>query len=107
MRSPKATATAAGRRVSPRSPTTKRGGRPGPLVRGAVFRRNRCDNNASIDIGGLVADVLVEHCTVQHSDRGILVARASSRCCPARELLDDVAQPIVDEGSRALVISQR
>ena len=81
------------------------GGRPGPLVRGAVFRRNRCDNNASIDITGLVADVLVEHCTVQHSDRGIVVARTARGVVLRENSFEDVARPIVDEGGRALVIS--
>jgi len=79
------------------------GARPGPLVRGAIFRRNRCDNNASIAIGGLTADALVEHCTVKHSDRGIVVQPSAEGVLLRENTFADVAQPIVDEGRRALV----
>ena len=79
------------------------GARPGPLVRGAIFRRNRCDNNASIAVRGLTADVLVEHCALRHCDRGIVVQPSTDGVLLRENTFDDVAQPIVDEGHRALV----
>jgi hypothetical protein len=79
------------------------GARPGPRVRGTIFRRNRCDNNASIAVGGLTADVLVEHCTIKHCDRGIVVQKSVDGVLLRENTFEDVAQPIVDEGHRALV----
>jgi len=46
----------------------------GPLVRGAIFRRNVCRNNASFYINGAAVDVLVEHCVIRNADVGIKVA---------------------------------
>jgi hypothetical protein len=83
------------------------GGRPGRLVRGVMFRRNHCDNNASISIAGSVADALVEHCDVQHSERGIHVERGVSGVLLRENTFDDVAQPLMDEGSGTVVIPQR
>ena len=45
----------------------------GPLVRGTIFRRNICRNNASFNISGVTVDTLVEHCTVRNADIGIKV----------------------------------
>lgn len=45
----------------------------GPLVRGAIFRRNVLHNNAGIRIAGRTEDALVEHCIVRNTDTGITV----------------------------------
>ncbi len=46
----------------------------GPLVRGTIFRRNICRNNASFQIGGATVDTLIEHCTVRDTEVGIKVS---------------------------------
>lgn len=50
----------------------------GPVVRGAIFRRNACHNNASFHLGGATVDSLVEHCVVRNADVGIKVAPATT-----------------------------
>ena len=49
----------------------------GPLVRGTIFRRNLCRNNASFSIAGATVDTLVEHCTVRDTDIGIKVGASA------------------------------
>jgi len=80
------------------------GGQPGPLVRGAVFRRNVCRNNASINIGGLTAGVLVEHCTVKHTERAIIVDRGASDVLLRENATEDVERPVVNEGKSTMVV---
>ena len=46
----------------------------GPMVRGTIFRRNVCRNNASFHIGGATTDSVVEHCVVRNADIGIKVS---------------------------------
>lgn len=49
----------------------------GPLVRGTIFRRNICRNNASFNINGATVDTLAEHCTVRDNDIGIKVGASA------------------------------
>lgn len=46
----------------------------GPMVRGAIFRRNVCDNNAGFQLGGATVDSLVEHCVIRDADVGLKIA---------------------------------
>lgn len=67
----------------------------GPLVRGAIFRRNVCRNNASFHIDGATADVLVEHCVVRHADIGIKVAPSAKGVLLRGNEFENVARPEV------------
>jgi hypothetical protein len=67
----------------------------GPLVRGAIFRRNICRNNASFHIGSATADTLVEHCVVRHAEIGIKVAPGAKGVLLRGNEFEDVAQPEV------------
>ena len=64
----------------------------GPLVSGAVFRRNIGANNASFNLGGATADVIVEHCVVRHTDVGIKVAASVKGVLLRDNTFEDVGQ---------------
>lgn len=64
----------------------------GPLVRGTIFRRNICRNNASFHISGGTADTLVEHCAVRHADLGIKVDPAAKGVLLRDNEFEDVKQ---------------
>jgi hypothetical protein len=68
----------------------------GPLVRGAVFRRCVCRNNASFHLGGATADVLVEHCAVRNAEIGIQVASSVKGVLLRQNSYENVARPEVD-----------
>jgi parallel beta-helix repeat protein len=69
----------------------------GALVRGAVFRRNVLNNNASISIAGLTEDTLVENNSVKNSDKGIFV-KASARGTLLRgNTFEGVTQTVQEE----------
>ncbi len=48
-------------------------GRTIPLSRFQIVRRHRIDNNSSIRVRGAVADVLIEKCLIQDSEKGVRV----------------------------------
>ena len=65
----------------------------GPLVRGVVFRSNVLHNNAGIQIGGVTADVLVEHCVVRNTNVGITVKPTARGVLLRDNRFENVAQP--------------
>ncbi len=66
----------------------------GPLVHGAIFRRNTLHNNARIVIGGVTEDVLVEHCTVRNSEVGIEVKPTALGVLLRENRFENVAEPV-------------
>jgi hypothetical protein len=68
----------------------------GPMVRGAIFRRCVCRNNASFHIGGATADVLIEHCAVRNADIGIQVAPGVKGFLLRQNSYENVGRPEVD-----------
>ncbi len=71
----------------------------GPMVRGAIFRRNVLHNNASIVVGGVTEDVLVEHCTVRNTDTGITVKPTARGVLLRDNRFENVAQPVLQPPS--------
>lgn len=66
----------------------------GPMVRGALFRRNTCRNNSGFDISGATADVMVEHSTICDTEIGIKVAAKSERVLLRDNQFVNVAKPV-------------
>lgn len=64
----------------------------GPLVSGAVFRRNICHNNASFNLGGATADSIVEHCTVRHAEIGVRSSAGAKGVLLRDNTFEDVTQ---------------
>lgn len=67
----------------------------GPMVRGALFRRNICRNNSGINISGPTADVIVEHSKIQNTEVGISIGSASERLLLRENTFENVARPEV------------
>jgi len=65
-----------------------------PLVSGAIFRRNVCQNNASFSLGGLTTDTIVEHCTVHHAEYGIQSSAHSKGVLLRENTFEDVVSPV-------------
>jgi Pectate lyase superfamily protein len=77
----------------------------GPMVRGPIFRRDRCLNNSAIQIGPSVEDAIVEHCVVENNDRGIVTSPKAGSVLLRENRFLNVANPlVVGEPSRTLVI---
>ena len=64
----------------------------GPLVNGAIFRRNLCANNASFGLGGATANTIVEHCTVRHADVGVRSVQGTKGALLRDNTFEDVLQ---------------
>ena len=77
----------------------------GPMVRGAIFRWDRCLNNSAIQIGSSVEDAIVEHCMVENNDRGIVTSPQAVSVLLRENRFANVSNPvIVGEPSQTLVI---
>jgi hypothetical protein len=77
---------------------------PGPLARGAVFRRNELCSNAFMRIEGVSEDTLVERCTVRHSETGIRVGKTARNVLLRENAFEDVASPLEGEGAAAACV---
>jgi hypothetical protein len=75
----------------------------GPLVRGAIFRRNALDNNARIVLGGTTEDAIVEHCDVRNSDLGVDVKPTTRGVLLWGNRFENVVQPVVGPESANLI----
>jgi hypothetical protein len=64
----------------------------GPLVCGAIFRRNVCQNNASFRLSGATANAIIEHCTVRHAEVGIKIAVTAVGTLLRDNTFEDVEQ---------------
>ncbi len=71
-----------------------------PMVRGAIFRRNVLHNNASIEIGDLTEDAIVEHCTVRDNEVGIRVRSGFETVLLRDNVFENVAQPEIFQRNR-------
>jgi DNA-binding cell septation regulator SpoVG len=69
----------------------------GPLNIGAVVRGNELHGQSYIRVSGSCRDVLVEGNQVAHAERGIFVARDTTRVSVKDNTFEDVAQPVLDE----------
>ncbi len=69
----------------------------GPMVRGAIFRRNVCRNNTSIVINGPTDDTLVENCVVNDTDVGIRIRPGTHGTVLRANTFQGVAQPVADK----------
>ena len=70
----------------------------GPLARAMVFRRNICHNNARLRLGGTVDGAVIEHCTVRHSEQGVLIGKGPTNVLLRGNQFEDVAKPYDGEG---------
>jgi hypothetical protein len=70
----------------------------GPMLRGIVFRRDQCRNNASIRLGGTLCDALVEHCGICDSDVGVAVGAAARGVVLRGNVLKNVSHPFQGDG---------
>lgn len=79
----------------------------GPMVRGAIFRRNECWNNASLRIEGVTQDVVVEHNRVCDNAAGIVVGPGASGVLLRGNRFENVKEPLKGEGlAKALVVEK-
>lgn len=69
----------------------------GPLVRGAIFRRNVLHNNASISIAGVTEDTLVENNIVKNSDKGIVVKASARETLLSGNTFEGVTETVQEE----------
>jgi hypothetical protein len=77
----------------------------GPMVRGAIFRRDRCLNNSVIQIGPSVEDAIVEHCVVKNNERGIVTNSKAGLVLLRENRFSGVANPLtIGDPSKTLVI---
>jgi hypothetical protein len=75
------------------------------MVRGAIFRRDRCLNNSAIQIGPSVEDAIVEHCVVQNNDRGIVTSPKAGSLLLRENRFSNVVNPVtVGNPSKTVVI---
>lgn len=71
---------------------------PGPLVRGAIFRRNDLLNNARFRIHSTVDGAVVDHNTVRDNEIGIDIGKGPRNVVLRANTFDDVATPHSGEG---------
>lgn len=81
-------------------------GYDGPMVRGAIFRRNECLNNAAIRLEGATQDVIVEHCSVSDNRDGIDVSASVSGVVLRANRFKNLERELTGEGlAKAVVIA--
>jgi len=77
----------------------------GPMVRGAIFRRDRCLNNSAIQIGPSVEDAIVEQCVVENNERGIVTNSKAGSVLLRENRFSGVATPLtIGDPLKTLVI---
>ena len=70
----------------------------GRSIRDVLFRRNECQNNASISIGGNLHGAVVEHNAIEHTETGVHVRRPASGVILRANRFDDVPSPTAGDG---------
>lgn len=97
-----------GTAISATTSVSEQGGKgvySGPLCRGLVMRRNRIASNGRISVGGNTLDALVEHCDLEHSERGIEVGGETRQVLLRGNRFTDVDKHLSGEGlGRAVVV---
>ena len=71
----------------------------GPLARAMVIRRNTLDDQASILVDGNVADVIVEHNTINDSPLGVRIGGSVSGAVVRSNAFSAVPQPLTGDGA--------
>lgn len=70
----------------------------GRSIRDVVFRRNECQNNAGLSIGGNLHGAVVEHNVIEHADQGIAVRLPAAGVVLRANRFADVTTPTAGDG---------